>query len=511
MAIPEEKQRLLNADICEALPSNSREYMDNIYCIPGYAPNKANEVADPNNPGEYIIESSLCMPELIQDAGIQTPPPLAVGYGRDRHFFESGAIDRSFTKNKYLNTFVARSNWHLGGPGITDKFRAASGLFWVWDEDIKNIIYLNKPAPIHGCSRRDGGGHGCCRRDEDGNKVNPDCEDIPGWTEATYGPGFDPSVNTTNRNDDDSADVSLKSPFWMLVKDNGYEEVSNTDGSKEAKGTATITLYPYNGGRVGFWSAIRDDLTNNPLGLKQKFDELIDSIFEINTPFYDHTFELKGPYRKDLLPDTSVAMHYDIVPIYNYYVPEYEYLLNSGFDEALLPNLYVLLSDETYLDYTHHITHSLSETNLDGELGNASKSLEREYSYFDTSRTPSRGTRYTNTDFNITEKMDYFKKFKEKSDINNANENVDLTPLKKKFTNILVAHSESGQSDDTPAKNIQDLKALHVKKDAFPMFVDINFSTPTSTPDDSFTEILKDSKMSCTLMKNIVKEDNPLV
>ena len=515
MAIPTEEQRLINVDICEDLPDNSHEYLDNYYCNPGYRPNVDEELTTMGDGEvEFIIHSSRCVRILEQEPGAM-PRVLqtAKGVGRDRHFFDSNAIDRTFTKTNYYNTFFARSNWDIGGPSVDDKFRAATGLFWVWNEDKTNIVLLNKnPRPITGCLRPDfnpaegltatnigleEAESGCCKRDTTGALLDPTCEDQEGWKELTYGSGF---------GDHDENTEYLDSPFLTLVKDRAGDD---------GKGTADITLYAGgNGGREGFWSSFRNEGT-----LGAKFQTLVKSTFEIGEWFYDHTFELVAPWREDLMTGTREGrMYYSVKPTYNYYTPKYEHLLNSDIEETILPNLYVLLSDISTNDpgsstdaqvqknnYIHHITHSSSKDNLEGSLGELASSFKKKYSWWDLNvrRLPQADsaiyTQFSEDDSKtIVENMKYYNEFVKQ---NNANKLLDepdtLTGLKNKFTNILI----SGEDNE----NIKTLASYHKNTDAFPMFVGVEFSTPTTQEEHSFTQVLKNTKMSCTLMTYMAK------
>jgi hypothetical protein len=194
--------------------------------------------------------------------------------------------------------------------------------------------------------------------------------------------------------------------------------------------------------------------------------------------FTDHSFRVASPVQRRDIDATAPfpnLLYANVNPTYNFYIPSYEEIA-AGIPESVLPNLYTFISqmlhDQNDEDATINPLFQKHVT-LDGyiAIGDLKKmttlgGYETEISgqYFDI----------------------YSKKYPHWDQSSRSNSEIE-----SKFKNQLVSHS-----------NVNLLKDFNDKKELFPMFVDIKFSTDTNT---DFAELLKDTEMGCVLMKEFVK------
>lgn len=206
----------------------------------------------------------------------------------------------------------------------------------------------------------------------------------------------------------------------------------------------------------------------------------------INTDavFFDHAFDVNIPFSKKIIDKQNApvgSMFAEVKPVYNFFIDNYEQIIgSSNTSEKLLPNMYAFLTelqnentDEKNTIFKQHITLAgtipdifVDVVNQKGEkIGEKDKGQ-----YFDK----------------------YARAFNDLIRINPDKE----SELVRKFTNLV-----------TPISNIDLFKEFNEKRELFPMFFDINFSTDRLT---QFAEILKDSQISNILMRDVIQNNIPL-
>lgn len=184
--------------------------------------------------------------------------------------------------------------------------------------------------------------------------------------------------------------------------------------------------------------------------------------------FYDHCFSSKIPVSKRAAENVQVdasVKQYDIRLNYNFYMSQYENILQQT-EEQLLPNLYVMESAMQFEPNANRPDLTLNpkfeqHLTLNGAIELNGPISDMAGEYFDIYSRSVNG-------------------------VTGEGELIDS------FSNIFVSHS-----------NVNLLSNYNNKKELFPMHVDIEFSTDTRT---KFSELLKDTDMSCVLMKNIATE-----
>lgn len=212
-------------------------------------------------------------------------------------------------------------------------------------------------------------------------------------------------------------------------------------------------------------------------------DQKIDIIptFDEENVFFDHTFDLNIPFEKKVLDKVNApigSLFADVQPNYNFFIDNYEQTIGSASTpETLLPNLYAFLTelrnentDEKNTIFRQHIT--LSDTIPDA--------------FVDI--TNNKGEKIGEKD-----KGQYFDKY-----ARSFGELMRLKPNKeeeliRKFTNLV-----------TPISDVDLFKEFNEKRELFPMFFDISFSTDKTT---QFAEILKDSQLSNLLVRDIIEQN----
>jgi len=216
---------------------------------------------------------------------------------------------------------------------------------------------------------------------------------------------------------------------------------------------------------------------------REVFSELIKSMIPRvhSKKFTDHSFRIASPVQRRDVDATAPfpnLLYANINPTYNFYIPSYESAA-VRISESVLPNMYTFVSQ---------MLHDENDEDADiNPLFKKHVTLDNKIALGDLKKMTTLGgieTEMSGQYFDI-----YSKKYKEWSQ-NKPPQSV----IESKFKNQLVSHS-----------NVNLLKSFNDKKELFPMFVDIKFSTDTNT---DFAELLKDTEMGCVLMKELVKENN---
>lgn len=228
--------------------------------------------------------------------------------------------------------------------------------------------------------------------------------------------------------------------------------------------SASIGLYRLTSKRISRAREIFSDLMQDMISGKNKLH---------NKHFTDHSFKIASPVQRrdiDAVSQFPNLLYANVNPTYNFYIPSYESAA-VGISEPLLPNMYTFVSQMLHDENDEEATINplfKKHLTLDNKIafGNIKK-IETQGQYFNIY---SKG--YSNWN-------------------NNKPRN---SVIESKFKNQLVSHS-----------NVNLLKDYNKKKELFPMFVDIKFSTDTNA---DFAELLKDTEMGCVLMKEFVHGEN---
>lgn len=191
--------------------------------------------------------------------------------------------------------------------------------------------------------------------------------------------------------------------------------------------------------------------------------------------FTDHVHQMPLPFsRKQLEKMNSPinALSAQVRPEYNFYIKSYETKIMEDPEvlENTLPNMYVFLSE-------------LNQENPNPEFNNFI-SLDESF------ETPVDSFINSTREFDIKthpfgQYYDIYARQYNKGKTNGA-----VTRLNQKFSNLVVSADE-----------VSILKEFNEKREMFPMYVDIEFSTDKST---TFAQILKDSNLSEAFMTAVV-------
>jgi len=207
--------------------------------------------------------------------------------------------------------------------------------------------------------------------------------------------------------------------------------------------------------------------------------------------FEDYTFSLSSPYSlRDIESFTSSTntMYASVKPTYNFYVPEYESATadpNNTMPEAVLPSMYVMLTEMTKEPEEEKNEWFEKHITLFGNLRLEAKN--------EMLRPPSERTKWDLSD-KKNMNVQYFDMYGRQ--VTGALSDSQMSSLGSKFHNMFVSHN-----------NVDLLKDFNSRKELFPMFVDIEFSTDITT---EFASALKDSGMGASLMSGISSLSNNL-
>lgn len=198
-----------------------------------------------------------------------------------------------------------------------------------------------------------------------------------------------------------------------------------------------------------------------------------------NEIYFDHAFELNVPFDKKLLDKLGAPIgstFVDVKPTYNFFIEDYETVMkNTNVHEQLLPNMYVFCielqnenADDKNTIFKQHIT-------LAGHIPDV---------FVDV--TNNKGEKIGEKD-----KGQYFEKYSRA-----FGELLRLDPaaefrLRQKFSTLV-----------TPLENLDLFKDFNEKRELFPMYWDMSFSTDNST---QFAEVLEDSQLSSTFVKDLIE------
>ena len=199
--------------------------------------------------------------------------------------------------------------------------------------------------------------------------------------------------------------------------------------------------------------------------------------------FFDNSFEMSVPFDKktlDVLGAPIGSLFIDIQPTYNFFIDDYETAMeNINVKEQLLPNMYAFCTelqnentDKKNTIFKQHITlaGTIPDTFVDVTNNKGEKIGEKDSGqYFDK----------------------YGQAFAELMRVAPSEE----IKLRRKFTNLV-----------TPIENIDLFKDFNEKRELFPMYWDISFTSDNST---QFAQVLEDSQLSSLLIKDIIEGNLP--
>jgi len=216
--------------------------------------------------------------------------------------------------------------------------------------------------------------------------------------------------------------------------------------------------------------------TTDPIG---KFHEIFDSCVTDNVTFEDHCFSMNSPYSLreiEQFTTSTHTMYASVKPTYNFYIQDYEIAISDDqLSESVLPSLYVMMTEmtkekeEKRNDWYHkHIT---LYDNLKLESQNEMLKEKKD-----------------RTSFNPNGKaVQYFDMYGRQ--LSGALNNAKQSQLANKFSNMYFSHA-----------NIDMIKKFNHKKELFPMFVDIEFSTDQMT---EFTQTIADTGMGSAIINSV--------
>jgi hypothetical protein len=219
-----------------------------------------------------------------------------------------------------------------------------------------------------------------------------------------------------------------------------------------------------------FWKAyVTGKVYNGSTKVADKYNKAFKSTINIFEPYYDHVHEMPLPFSSKELKKMETPLKplvCDIRPEYNFYIKNYENKIGRDryVFENTLPNMYVFLSqlktENPNPEFNNFIT---LDGTLETETGIFVKKEGEEK--FDIKKHP------------IGQYYDLYSRQYDK-----AKENGTITRLNRRFANILL------DIDD-----VDMIKQFNDKREMFPMYVDVEFSTDKTT---TFAQMLKDANLT---------------
>ncbi len=219
---------------------------------------------------------------------------------------------------------------------------------------------------------------------------------------------------------------------------------------------------------------------------KEKLDFDYSATVEQNKSFHDYIFDLSTPFSFKELENFNNAvgtLNADIEPNYNFFIEDYETTLNTNPNvlENTLPNMYVMLSvaTETKPNPVFKNLISLNNTIVTDEVNLLAFKLKN---------------RQTNVsrvyDLKTNPGGEYFDLFGRQ--YQKAVDNGSIKNLNEKFSNIVLSVEE-----------LPLLTKFNDKKELFPLYVDIKFSTDKTT---TFTQMLRDTNLLNSFTTKVVNK-----
>lgn len=240
--------------------------------------------------------------------------------------------------------------------------------------------------------------------------------------------------------------------------------------------------------------------------------EIVASAFGSSNPnnatgkvFFDHVTDLHATIDYNNINNRTFgsvkALYHSVNPSYNFYVEDYEDALNDfgmngqGIDERTIPNMYAFLMVQQEKDPQDVIVKGDPSTINDiYELHvTLNKKIEDELYTIDTKGVPLANTVLMDSN-EITKGSEgqYFDKYANSYlDFQSSGQTFENT--KNRFSNIIV-----------PSSDLEFYNKFDSKKNNFPMYVGIEFSTDTNA---QLADALVDSRMSALFIKDTINRD----
>ena len=391
---------------------------------------------------EVDVDGSIVIPELeaIINSGVYNLPAQ-----KNKKENKTSPI-RGYTKRKFV---VEEDNWgatkfardEIGTQTDTgsDPFRAVAGKYWTTADDTSaTLTYFSKENDA---------------KKEDG---------IP-FSIHPYKPMYDPAPPDANN------------PFFEI-----HQVVALLADKSQFTGITpqgvNLNIYqPQKWKSLILGSVATDDDTT--LGIFGS-NEFVD---------YDYlAFSVPLPSSKEEQDNliTSGQIHAHIKPEYNFYIQQYENVLNdlslSSLSERALPNLYAVMMERLNEKSNPYFDNHLS---LGGTL-----SHDKVSSLSGPSGSPKAGSKF---DIKKHSKQYFGTWSRNIQPALEGQASPSVIATGDKFKNIVI-----------PSENISLLKEIATKKEMFPMFVDIEMSTDKTS---EFADLLRSTHLLDTFTMEVAK------
>jgi len=224
---------------------------------------------------------------------------------------------------------------------------------------------------------------------------------------------------------------------------------------------------------------------------------VFDPAVEIGKWYEDHTFESNTPYsmrQAELTEKSSSVMYAKVDPTYNFYIQEYEDVARQiGVQDQILPNIYAMISETEFDEQDDSVTNVLNPAFR--ELTTLQENIRVDTSRNILLQRPSGDIIVTAKQRKRLDPKDaigqYFDMWGRQ--YQRIVDRGSLESLANKYSNLVVTHN-----------NVDLVKNNEDKKELFPMFVDIEFSTTRNTP---FSNLLEQTDMSALMFSEIINGD----
>ncbi|MEK6884188.1 MAG: hypothetical protein AABY22_31450, partial [Nanoarchaeota archaeon] len=282
----------------------------------------------------------------------------------------------------------------------------------------------------------------------------------------------------------------LRSPFTF-----NFESIHNDSEVSDFGRTFQVVAIEANKDRFStftnrynktLWSAY---INGKPYAGSTKQSEAINltyspTILE-DTVFQDHAFDMSLPLSEDELKDLGGqvgVLSAKIEPVYNFMIETYENTItnNKNVLENTLPNMYVMLSEMTSENPNPSFAKLISldkaiDTSNTTTLLSFRPKGKNTTKVYDLKKNP------------IGEYFDLYGRQYQEAVLNKS-----IKPLSDKFSNLGIS-----------IRDIKLLNDFNDKKQLFPLYVNLKFSTDKTT---TFTQILRDTGLLDTFTGKIIKK-----
>lgn len=216
--------------------------------------------------------------------------------------------------------------------------------------------------------------------------------------------------------------------------------------------------------------------------------------------YYDYAFELDLPFSSKEIKNfngINKPLIAQIVPEYNFEIQNYEQGIKN-INEILIPNMYVISSEirddvkSQAQGTTNANTYFDKVITMNGVLDPTPFRMKMGKQIADINAIDITGEYYDNYALKIKQL------YSPRVDTNEERKRID------ELNNLLNLDSRL-KYIGIPISNVGILNEFYDKKELFPMYTDIQFSTDRTT---QLAQIIKDSKLNSVLTNNLMKSDN---